>query len=149
MKRYVLLMLTLISISLVGCATTQNRPEYVWNNYSSSLYNTKKASTDGSLKNHKELLLSIMEESKTKNRRVPPGVYCEYGYILLKGGNKEEALKYFDLEEQTYPESKVFIQNLKTYAAKSSKKDVAPNKDDKGVGDSQDSKDKTVNTDSK
>jgi hypothetical protein len=149
MKKYVLLILILISISLVGCATTQNRPEYAWQNYSSSLYASKKAPTDESLKNHKESLLSIMEESKTKNYRVPPGVCCEYGYILLKEGKKEEALKYFDLEEQTYPESRVFIQNLKTHAAKSSRNDDASTKKDDGGSGSQDSKDKAINTDSK
>ncbi|MCX5815138.1 MAG: DUF4810 domain-containing protein [Proteobacteria bacterium] len=147
MKKYVLLIL--ISILLVGCVTTQNRPEYAWGDYSSSLYGSKKTPTDESLKNHKELLLSIMEESKTKNYRVPPGVFCEYGYILLKEGKKEEAFTYFDLEEQTYPESRVFIQNLKTYASKSSKKDDTPKKDNNGGSDSQDSKDKAANTDSK
>ena len=59
-----------------------------------------------------------MEESKTKNYRVPPGVFCEYGYILLKEGKTEEALQYFDLEAKTYPESTVFLKNLKTYATK-------------------------------
>jgi hypothetical protein len=143
MKKYILLILILISTSLIGCATTQNRPEYVWKGYSSSLYGSKKTPTDESLKNHKELLLSIMEESKTKNYRVPPGVYCEYGYILLKEGKKEDALKYFDLEEQTYPESRVFIHNLKTYATKS------PKKDDNGASGSRGSIDKAVNADIK
>lgn len=148
MKKYVLLILILISISLAGCAT-KNRPQYAWNDYSSSLYGTKKTPTDENFKNHKELLLTIMEESKNNNYRVPPGVCCEYGYILLKEGKKEEALKYFDMEEQAYPESRVFIQNLKTYTTKSSKNDTALKKDDNEGGGSQDGTDKAANTNSK
>jgi hypothetical protein len=150
MKTVIFLVAVLITILFAGCTTPQNRPAYVWQNYSSSLYNLKKTPTDKSLKTHKEVLLAIMEESKKENCRVPPGVYCEYGYLLLKEGQKEEAIHYFDLEEKTYPESKIFIQNLKAYATKTTKKNDAAqiddnmqNKDNKGSGG-----DKAVNTDS-
>jgi hypothetical protein len=123
MKKYILLIPILISISFIGCATNQDRPQYIWKDYSSSLYATKKTPSDTNTTRHKELLLSIIEESKAKNYKVPPGVYCECGYILLKEGKREDALRYFDLEAQAYPESSVFVQNLKTYVAKSSKKD--------------------------
>lgn len=97
---------------LFGCAT--QKPMYSWGNYSSSLYKLKKDPNDENLQNHKQVLVKIMEDSKENNLRVPPGVYCEYGYLLLKEGKNDEAFRYFDLEEQTYPESRVFIQRLKT-----------------------------------
>lgn len=136
MKRSLVLFFVSIFALLAGCAS-QNRPRYVWKDYSSSLYYIKKTPTEESLKYHKNLLLAIIEESKSSNVRVPPGVYCEYGYILLKEGKKQEAFGYFDLEEQTYPESKVFIQNLKAYASAPSKKDSAPgdNNDVKDIKD--------------
>ncbi len=101
-----------------GCAI--QKPLYTWGDYSSSLYKLKKNPCDESLKEHKQVLVKIMEDSKENGLRVPPGIYCEYGYILLKEGKQDEALKYFDLEEQTYPESSVFIQRLKlqTHKAK-------------------------------
>lgn len=129
MKRALLLFLVSVFALLAGCAS-QNRPQYVWKDYSSSLYYIKKTPSEESLKYHKELLLAIIEESKSSSMRVPPGVYCEYGYILLKEGKKQEAFGYFDLEERTYPESRVFIRNLKTYASNPPRKGKAPGDDD-------------------
>ena len=94
------------------------KPTYYWENYSSSLYKLKKTPNDENLQKHKETLVKIIEKSNKNNSRVPPGVYCEYGYILLKEGKTEEGLKYFSMEEQTYPESKIFIQRLKAKVVK-------------------------------
>jgi len=62
------------------------------------------------------MLLLIMKNSENKNLRVPPGVYCEYGFLLLKEGKTDEALSYFNLEEKTYPESGILIRNIKSIA---------------------------------
>lgn len=100
-----------------GCA--MQKPIYTWGDYSSSLYKLKKNPCDESLQNHKQVLVKIVEDSKENGLRVPPGVYCEYGYILMKEGKTNEALKYLDLEEQNYPESAIFIQRLKSQINKS------------------------------
>ncbi len=113
-----LLIIFLVVFLTWGCAKQQL---YNWERYPFSLYKYKKDPTDENLQKHKEMLVAIMENSKEKDLRVPPGVYCEYGFILLKDGKKDEALKYFDLEEKTYPESGVFMQNLKSYLNKSDK----------------------------
>lgn len=111
MKKYILLCCCLF-IFFIGCAT--QRPMYSWGDYSSSLYKLKKEPNDENLQKHKQVLVKIVEDSKENGLRVPPGVYCEYGYILIKEGKTDEALKYLDLEEQTYPASAVFIQRLKS-----------------------------------
>ena len=95
-----------------GCAT--QKPLYSWGDYSSSLYKLKKNPCEENLMKHKQVLLKIIEDSMKNSLRVPPGVYCEYGYILMKEGKFNEAMPYFDLEEKTYPESAVFIQRLKS-----------------------------------
>ena len=100
----------------MGCATQKL---YTWGDYSSSLYKLKKNPCDEKLQNHKQVLVKIVDDSKENGLRVPPGVYCEYGYILLKEGKNDEALRYFDLEQQTYPESTVLIQRLKSQISKS------------------------------
>src|SRR4030042_1988627 len=110
MKKTALLML-LLFIFLVGCAT--QKPLYYWGDYSSSLYKYKKAPNEENLKTHKVVLVNIIEESNKMNLKVPPGVYCEYGYLLLKDGKKEEAMYYFDLEEKNYPESRQFLERFK------------------------------------
>ena len=112
MKHFSILFLIIISYLLIGC--TSQKPLYHWGNYSSTLYEYKKAPNDENLINHKNTLAEIIKKSKEEGLRVPPGVYCEYGYIFMKEGNHNDALRYFDLEEQTYPESKIFMQNLKS-----------------------------------
>lgn len=110
-------MLFVISIMflIASCAPQQL---YTWERYPFSLYKYKKDPCDDNLQKHKEMLVQIMENSKDKELKVPPGVYCEYGFILLKEGKKEDAYRYFDLEEKTYPESTVFMQNLKSHLNK-------------------------------
>jgi hypothetical protein len=97
---------------LVGCAT--QKPLYYWGDYSKSLYKYKKVPNEENLKTHKVVLVNIIEESNKMNLKVPPGVCCEYGYLLLKEGKKEEAIYYFDLEEKNYPESKQFLERFRT-----------------------------------
>ena len=104
-------LILLLFIFLVGCAT--QKPLYYWGDYSSSLYKYKKVPNEENLKNHKVVLVNIIEESNKMNLKVPPGVHCEYGYLLLKEGKKEEAMYYFDLEEKNYPESRQFLERFK------------------------------------
>jgi len=112
MRNYPPILLILLAICcLAGCAA--QKPMYSWGDYSSSLYKLKKNPCDENLMKHKQVLLKIMEDSKKNGLHVPPGVYCECGYIFMKEGKTDEALAYFDLEEKTYPESAVFIQRLK------------------------------------
>jgi hypothetical protein len=109
MKRSILLFL--LVCFLTGCAT--QKPLYYWGNYSKSLYTYKKSPTEENLKAHKAVLLNIIDQSNKLNLRVPPGVCCEYGYLLFKEGKQGEAMQYFDLEEKTYPESKPFLDRFR------------------------------------
>jgi hypothetical protein len=111
MKKYYLFLIAAFLL-VSGCATKQ--PLYTWDKYPSTLYQYKKSPTDENLQKHKDCLDTIMKESAEKNLRVPPGIYCEYGFLLLKEGKKDDAVKYFDLEAKTYPEASVFVQNLKS-----------------------------------
>jgi hypothetical protein len=105
------IIITVFSL-LIGCATS-NKQLYSWGDYPYTLYNYKKYPCEETLQQHKEVLLHIIESSEKNGLKVPPGVFCEYGYILLKEGNEVEALQYFAMEEKAYPESKVFIERLK------------------------------------
>lgn len=100
---------TCILIFLIHCAPQM----YYYGKYSHTLYNYKKNPNDKTFQDHMSELDDIIEKSNEKNLRVPPGIYCEYAYLLLQKGEKKEALKYIDLEEHTYPESVVFIERLR------------------------------------
>lgn len=107
-KTYIQFILPFLFI--FGCATQE--PLYYWGNYSQTLYKYKKLPKEETLEAHKASLIAIIEASNQKNKRTPPGICCEYGYILLQEGKIQEALSYFELEERAYPESKVFIDRL-------------------------------------
>ncbi len=100
---------------LMGCAMT--KPMYYWDGYSQTLYDYKKAPGDETLAKHKASLEKVLSKSAEKGLRVPPGIYCEYGYLLLKEGKEQEALKFIDLEGKTYPESAFFVEKLKSKVA--------------------------------
>ncbi|MCU7493903.1 MAG: DUF4810 domain-containing protein [Ignavibacteria bacterium] len=110
----------LLSTFVIGCSHSQDL--YYWGDYSNTLYELKKSPDEKSMAAHTEMLKSIIENSKKLNKRVPPGVYCEYGYMLLKTNHQAEARQYFELEMQTYPESKVFIDRLLMDTAKTAEK---------------------------
>lgn len=99
-----------LSFIAFGCATANKM--YYWGDYSNSLYSCRKQATEENLLKHKQILENIIEESNKNDLRVPPGVYAELGYIYFRQNRNDEALKYFELEARTYPESKVFIQRL-------------------------------------
>ncbi len=68
-----------------------------------------------------EELYEIISKSQKKNKKPPPGICCEYGYMLLQNGRKDEAVKMFGLEAKYYPESVFFIKRLKDHTLKEKK----------------------------
>jgi hypothetical protein len=107
--RHVTLLLALALFG--GCAPSAKT--FFWGEYSSTLYDLKKNPDEKTLEAHKKALLLIMEESDKKKMKVPPGVYAEYGYILLKSGSEIEGMGFLDKETGLYPESVVFIERVK------------------------------------
>jgi hypothetical protein len=85
---------------------------YYWGNYSNSLYNFKKNPDESTKKSHIESLEKIINKSNYHGKKIPPGVYCEYGYYFLLEENYLEAKKYFELEKKLYPESTKFVDIL-------------------------------------
>ncbi len=106
--------LFLALITLSGCASTP-RPEplFDWGAIPGSYDKLVREPGDASLAEHIKALQDTINQSAQKGKRVPPGVYCELGYLLFKGGQKGDALHYYDLEISTYPESRLFVEHLK------------------------------------
>jgi len=114
------LLLFLIVFSMISCAPQRM---YYWGDYSNTLYAVRKDANDETLLKHQKALEQIIEESNTRNLRVPPGVYAELGYIYFKQNKKDIAVKYFDLEAKTYPESQVLMSRLTQAANAKTNKD--------------------------
>jgi hypothetical protein len=103
---------------------------YYWGDYSNTLYGWRKDATEERAVAHKAELTEIINKSDAKGLRVPPGVYCEYGYMLLMEGEKATALSFFEKEAAEYPESKSFVSFLLTRCKESGGEeasDDAPN----------------------
>ncbi len=109
MKNILLFIVFLLIVSSIGCAPKQM---YYWGNYSDTLYAYKKNSNDETLLKHMQELNKIVEKSNKHNKRIPPGVYGELGYLYLKTNKTKEAIEYFKLEKQLYPESTILMDRL-------------------------------------
>ncbi|MDP1675412.1 MAG: DUF4810 domain-containing protein [Bacteroidota bacterium] len=100
----------IIVLQFIGCAP---ETQFYWGNYSKTLYAYKKSPDDKTLAVHKNSLNDIITVSTKKHATVPPGVYAELGYILLKENKEKESFECFDKEIKLYPESIEFIGKLK------------------------------------
>ncbi|MBF0621008.1 MAG: DUF4810 domain-containing protein [Magnetococcales bacterium] len=88
-----------------GCVEHQ----YAWGNYSSSLYghyNAPEKKEDFIA----ELHTIILEAEQLK--KVPPGLYAEYGYALLESNQLDNAITYFKKEQDAWPESQLFMTKM-------------------------------------
>lgn len=97
-----------VCMLLTACATTHDK--YAWGSYEHSLYvYYKDPATAGALSAHLEAIIANSDRTKAV---VAPGVYAEYGYLLLKQGKSQAAASAFQQEEQHWPESKVFMDMM-------------------------------------
>ncbi|MCX6255910.1 MAG: DUF4810 domain-containing protein [Bacteroidia bacterium] len=96
---------------LLSSCTVQ-KPLYSWAKYETASYNYLKnsdeKSTQALIDNYKNII-----EKQTGIRNVPPpGIYADYGYILLQIGKKQEGKALLIKETELYPESKIFIDRI-------------------------------------
>lgn len=105
-----------------GCVQTR----YAWKDYDQKLYQHYKdpAQYDAFVEQLKVIVIEGEEAGK-----VPPGLYAEYGFTLYEKGRFEESAKYFKLESEKWPESRVLMAKMINNAelrGKSSKKETQP-----------------------
>lgn len=105
-KKHFMVAVTMVatSVFLSGCAP---KGLYDWGGYERSLYDYYKNPNQ-----LEELAISIKETIKKSAGRIPPGLYAEYGGLMLQQGKKEEAIIYFEKEREAWPESKYFMDSL-------------------------------------
>ncbi|RTR29788.1 DUF4810 domain-containing protein [Shewanella atlantica] len=94
-----------------GCASV-TESGYYWGNYSETYYEYIKAPSEQTVTNHLNELNNIVDTSKKKGLKVPPGIYAEIGYITAKRGDSDDSIAYYRQEAELYPESKGFIERL-------------------------------------
>jgi hypothetical protein len=111
MKTIIIILFTTLIVS-TGCSTV-SKDIFYWGDYSLTLYDYKKNPDEKTLEAHKKEILTIIEYADKKKLKVPPGVFVEYGYMLLKEGDETQGIDYLNKEIDLYPESTVFIEQIK------------------------------------
>ena len=99
------LLVWLLPLLLAACATTQ--PKYDWGGYEDALHGYYKDATKQP-RLAAELATAIAA-SEASARPVAPGLYAEYGYLLMQSGRKQEAAVLFRKEKQRWPESSALM----------------------------------------
>ncbi|SDD10841.1 DUF4810 domain-containing protein [Williamwhitmania taraxaci] len=110
MKRIIIVS---FSLFLFASCTTQ-KPLYTWGKYETASYNYLKNSDE---KSTQELIASyqkIIEKQNGSRGVVPPGIYADYGFVLLQANRTKEGKAMLLKEVALYPESKVFIDRILT-----------------------------------
>jgi len=96
---------------LTGCASNSL---YQWGGYEEQLYAAYKDPTK--VETLRLKLESLLQEAQQSGRRAAPGLYAELGTLYLQAGNRPQAIRYYELERRTWPESTLLmtamIQNL-------------------------------------
>lgn len=103
---------------LISCAPQQR---FVWGSYESELYgyykdperleNLMKA-LETAIARGEEAAKSDASSDGAKPRRIAPGLYAEYGYLLLIKNESDKARSYFEKEKQTWPESVTLMDKM-------------------------------------
>lgn len=114
MKTVRCLMALIGMLIVAGCVQTR----YSWDNYDQKLYNHYKNPAE--YDQFVEDLKNIIEHGEDEGK-VPPGIYAEYGFVLYEKGKLQEALIYFNKEQDKWPESRLLMAKLINNAQKRTK----------------------------
>lgn len=84
---------------------------YTWGSYPGALLSYSK-NPDQAAK-FSAAIEGTLRKAEAK-RKVPPGLYAEYGYMLLDKGERDGAIIYFAKERDLWPESRVLMTKVIT-----------------------------------
>lgn len=103
--------LLLIPCLLAGCASPSL---YEWGNYDQWLYeNYKNPKDDEELYVNLTALITRYESRKNPSTKpMAPGLYAEYGFLLMRRGETARAIEYYTKEKALWPESAVFMDSM-------------------------------------
>ncbi len=101
-----------LSLALLG-GCVQNSL-YAWGNYDTAMY--QYARDDTTQPAFQEALLKVIEQNEAEGKRMPPGIYAEYGYQLLEQNKSADAIAFFEKEKAAWVESTQFMDTMIAYA---------------------------------
>ncbi|MCX6258451.1 MAG: DUF4810 domain-containing protein [Bacteroidia bacterium] len=102
----------ILSVILLLASCTSQKPLYYWGDYEIKSYNYLKNSDEKSTQELIDSYQKIIEKQGGSREVVPPGVYADYGFLLLQANKTVEGKAMLQKEISLYPESKVFIDRI-------------------------------------
>jgi hypothetical protein len=108
MKKIVYLILVLFCFA--SCKV--QKPLYSWYNYNATSYNYLKNADEKSLQEMVATYQKIIKKQDGARKTVPPGIYADYGFLLLQSNQEEEGRAMLMREIALYPESEIFINRI-------------------------------------
>ncbi|CAB5510751.1 DUF4810 domain-containing protein [Achromobacter anxifer] len=109
MKRLITLPLVAAALLLsAGCA--QNQGKYTWGKYDDALHSFYKQ--PGQSAEYMAELEKTIQTAEAGKRPLAPGIYAEYGYMLMLAQRNGEAVTYFQKEKAAWPESARFMDGM-------------------------------------
>lgn len=96
---------------LSGCGM-MNKQLYSWYKYENLSHKYAKNHNPEDEAKLVETYLQIIEKQNGIRQVVPPGIYAEYGFLLIKKGKQAEGLENLKKEIALYPESTLFISKI-------------------------------------
>ena len=97
------------ALCAISCGSTKL---YSWYDYQEDYYHYLKNSDEKSLAELTKTYQKIIEKQKETRGTVPPGIYADYGWLLLEAGKTAEAKEMLAKEVELYPESEVFVGSI-------------------------------------
>lgn len=94
------------------CSCSTQKKLYSWNKYQSTSYNYLKNNNEKSTQELIETYQSIIAKQAGTRGVVPPGIYADYGFLLLQANKTTEGKEMLLKEIALYPESKIFIDKI-------------------------------------
>jgi len=96
--------------ALAGAGCASRGTLYHWGDYDEALYRHYRRPQDR--EEWVESLKTAVLAAEREGRKVPPGLYAEYGYALYEEGVFPQAIVYFQKEREEWPESRLFMEKM-------------------------------------
>ena len=93
------------ALALSACA---QGPLYDWQGYNAELLDYYQS---GDKSEFAERMAKNISRAESKDK-VPPGLYAEYGFILLELEETNMAIEYFNKEKERWPESAYLMDKV-------------------------------------
>lgn len=111
MSRFVSAPALAVAALLTACATPV-QPLYQWGAFPSHKYDTLRGEGKSPIEQIDAMNLHAQKVAAA-GQQLPPGYRAHLGLLLLKVGRRDEAQLQFDVERQAFPESAVYIEQLR------------------------------------